>query len=159
MSNPLDQWLDADREDGVTVARLTVEQICEAEEYRRLNGGAEQPYVVAVNLLAQRAFEVTALRYTERDVRGYVVLRVVRGSFLLLQVPLHVLAEGDERDDKLSKSWAEGYPHRGAWPTRLFNPMRQNLSFIFEGTLSPCAVEIHWRHVHSALDKFHKEGK
>jgi hypothetical protein len=38
-------------------------------------------------------------------------------------------------------------PYRGVWPTRLWNPARQNLSFEFTGgRLAPVAIEVHWQH-------------
>jgi len=140
--NPLDRWLDADREKGVEVARVTAEAIEEAKQYRR---GTWDAPVYVLNLLSQRCFEVVALRYVERNQDCYGALVVIRGCFHVLRVPLAMLEEGDTAPPR--------FPYRGAWPTRLFNPPRQNLSFAFEGEMAPCAVEIHWRHVGSSLDR------
>lgn len=133
MSTPLARWLDADRAEGVEIARLTREQIDAAHGYR---------YIQVLSLLSQRSFEVTALRYIERDPECFGVFTVTRGCVRQLMIHLSALEEGDEGPDV-----AHRFPYRGAWPTRLLNPARQNLDFRLEGTLRPIAVEVHWRHV------------
>jgi hypothetical protein len=55
-----------------------------------------------------------------------------------------MLEEGDS-DPSVQHPYLQ-LPARGVWPTRLFNPPRQNLSFYFEGNLRPVAIEVHWVH-------------
>lgn len=138
-----DLWLDADRETGVTLLRLTEELIREAQEYQAMYGRAPAYGVCVGSLLSQRSFAVTSLRYTDRHPDCFASLRVVQGCFTVLEVPLAILEAGD-------MDAGPPYPYFGRWPTRLLNPPRQNLSFYVGprgGPLVPVAVEIEWRHL------------
>lgn len=148
MTTQRDLWLDADRESGETRIVLTAEHIRAAHEHRLLHGGGRpaQAYGSPISLLSHRAFEVTALGYESeaQDMMGS--LTVIRGCFENLTVSFAVLREGAETPG-VPPRW----PLRGPWPTRLFNPPRQNLSFRFDGSVEPGTVTVHWRHIGKPL--------
>lgn len=136
MTSRPDLWLDADRVEGDTLITLDAERIREAHEYRLLQGGGRPPetYGSPISLLSHRAFDVTALSLEAGDPEDSGALTVIRGCFTVLTVPLWTLCE-----DRHGRN-------REPWPTRIFNPPRQNLSFRFDYRHHPCSVRVYWRH-------------
>ena len=141
-----DLWLDADRDSGETVIRLTAEDVCAAHEQRLLQGGGTSAHVYGspISLLSHRAFEVTALRCGAQNRDTIGSLTVIRGCFNVLTVNLQILLDGTEETYAPRLPWR--WPAKGPWPTRLFNPARQNLSFLFDHA-EPCEVTVFWRHI------------
>lgn len=139
--NNRDLWLDVERESGETLIRLTAaDRVAAGIERRRMCG-------TPLSLLSHRAFEVTALRCAADGPDCYGSLVVVRGCFEILTVSLHTILEGTETltDERYDHRLPGRWPARGSWPTRLFNPPRQNLSFQFDHA-DPCTVTVAWRH-------------